>query len=65
MRSVPAELLPVFHPSLARSTLVSLLSVIRLSLQKKEMLTLALGGLPEHLAQGSLQAVGGGISGHI
>ena len=29
------------------------------------MLTPALGGLPEHLAQGSLQAVGGGVSGHI
>ena len=33
-RSVPAELLPVFHPSLACSTLVSL-SVIRLSLRNK------------------------------
>ena len=29
------------------------------------MLTPALGGLPEHLAQGSLQAVGGDVSGHI
>lgn len=29
------------------------------------MLTPALGGLPEQVAQGSLQAVGGGVSGHI